>query len=52
MLYWQPLNNGLKMGLKYADASWILEDNDIMNDAIINLRGELYKKYHIYQTVI
>lgn len=49
LLYWELLNNGLRMGLKYAEASWILEDNDMMNNAIVNLGGELFKKYRIYQ---
>jgi len=49
LLYWELLNNGVGMGLQYAEASWILEDNEMMNNAVLNLGGKLYKKYRIYQ---
>jgi hypothetical protein len=49
LLYYTLLNNGIKMGLKFAEASWILEDNEMMNNSVLNLGGELFKKYRIYQ---
>lgn len=49
VIYWELLNNAAKLGIRYGEASWILEDNEMMNKAIINIGGELYKKYRIYQ---
>jgi hypothetical protein len=48
VLYWELLNNAAKLGIYTGEASWILEDNEMMNNAIINLGGELYKRYRIY----
>jgi len=39
-------------GLKYADAGWILENNDLMNSAIKAINGEPYKKYRFYEKAI
>ena len=48
LLYWALIQNAAKLGIKYGEASWILEDNEMMNNALINMGGELYKKYRIY----
>ena len=32
-----------------GDASWILENNLMMNRALINLNGEVYKKFRLYE---
>ncbi|WP_316788454.1 hypothetical protein [Pedobacter frigoris] len=39
-------------GLKYAEASWTLEHNDLVNNAIIAIKGDPYKKYRIYEKAI
>ncbi|TKC09511.1 hypothetical protein [Pedobacter frigoris] len=39
-------------GLKYAEASWTLEHNDLVNNAIIAIKGDPYKKYRIYEKTI
>lgn len=39
-------------GLKYAEASWTLEHNDLVNNAIIAIKGDPYKKYRIYEKSI
>lgn len=40
----------LKHNFEYAEASWILEDNEMMNRAFQGVvKGELYKKYRIYE---
>jgi len=48
VIYWELLNNAAKLGIYTGEASWILEDNDMMNNAIINMGGELFKRYRIY----
>lgn len=32
-----------------AEASWILENNDMMNQGLRNINGEVYKTYRIYE---
>ncbi|QNK63814.1 GNAT family N-acetyltransferase [Pedobacter sp. PAMC26386] len=39
-------------GLKYAEASWTLEHNDLVNNAIRAIKGDPYKKYRIYEKPI
>jgi len=49
LLYWEIVNRAADIGIMYGEASWILEDNEMMNNAMINIGGEIYKKYRIYQ---
>lgn len=35
-----------------AEASWILENNEQMNQALINMGGEAYKKYRIFEKAL
>lgn len=37
---------------QYAEASWVLEDNYLMNAAILNIRGEPYKRYRVFEKAI
>ena len=39
-------------GMEYAEASWTLEHNDLVNNAIIAIKGDPYKKYRIYERAI
>jgi GNAT superfamily N-acetyltransferase len=39
-------------GLKYAEAGWTLEHNDLVNNAIIAIKGDPYKKYRIFEKSI
>jgi hypothetical protein len=32
-----------------GEASWVLDDNEMMNRAALMMNGELYKRYRIYQ---
>ncbi|MDR3611460.1 MAG: hypothetical protein P4L27_12910 [Ignavibacteriaceae bacterium] len=50
VFYWEIVNRARELGIKLGEASWILEDNEMMNrgagDGVMN--GELYKKYRLY----
>ena len=48
-LYVRIWNNGMDMGVKGAEASWILEDNPRMRGALEKLGARIYKTYRIYQ---
>jgi GNAT superfamily N-acetyltransferase len=49
MLY-EGLQVGYQLGLKGAEASWILEDNVPMHRVLQVFGAEAYKTYRIYQT--
>jgi hypothetical protein len=39
----------MQKGVKMAEASWILEHNDMMNRALEHINSKVYKKYRIYE---
>ncbi|QJD97812.1 hypothetical protein HH214_18980 [Mucilaginibacter robiniae] len=51
-LYGTIIKEYRRKGLKYAEASWTLENNDLINNAIQAINGEPYKKYRIYEKSI
>ncbi len=46
--YFKIFDDGIKKGFTVGEASWILENNAMMNRAIIKIGGELSKKYRLY----
>jgi hypothetical protein len=48
VLYAKTFNNGTNMGYYVGEASWILENNIMMNRALKNINAEHYKTYRIY----
>ena len=50
VMYWHIGHRAVKLGIEYGEASWILEDNAMMNRALqVTMNGEVYKKYGIYE---
>ncbi len=43
------IENGFKLNIEYAEASWILEDNDMMKRGMEVVNGEIYKRYNVYE---
>jgi len=41
-----------RKNFKHAEASWILEGNDLMNRAIQNINGHPHKRYRIFEKAI
>jgi len=39
----------VRKGYKWAEMSWILENNTMVNRAIALLGGKVYKTYRVYQ---
>jgi hypothetical protein len=39
----------LKLGYKWSELGWNLEDNDLINEFDIAIGGKIYKKYIIYE---
>ncbi len=49
VLCYELLKQGNASGIEFAEGSWILEDNEMMNRAMRNFFGEIYKEYHVYE---
>lgn len=45
----ETFRTGVAKGYRWAELSWILEDNTLMNRAAEAFGAELYKKYRIYE---
>lgn len=43
------MKNGKQKGFRMAEASWMLEHNDLMNRAIEHMNGKRYKTYRIFE---
>jgi hypothetical protein len=43
------MKNGRSKGINFAEASWMLEHNDMMNKAIEHLNGKRYKTYRLLE---
>lgn len=52
VFYVQSYNVGVKRGYTWAEMSWVLEDNTLMNRVLKLLGAKLYKKYRIYEIKI
>ncbi len=49
LLYYSIGENARKIGITKGEASWVLEDNEMMNRALTQtMHAELYKTYRIY----
>jgi len=43
---------GRALGIEWGELSWTLEDNTPVNLLIRSVRGDLYKKYRLYETTL
>lgn len=48
----EGLMTGLRLGFKTAEASWILEDNVMMQRLLQPFGGQVYKTYRIYERAV
>lgn len=51
-LYYECMMRAAKHGIMQGEASWILEDNTMMNRGAETMKGRIYKKYRIYEIEI
>jgi len=47
--YAKTIKTGRSKGINAAEASLILETNEMMNQALININAQVYKTYRLYQ---
>ncbi|MFO7444908.1 MAG: hypothetical protein R6W90_01015 [Ignavibacteriaceae bacterium] len=52
VLYWEIANRAHDKGYDLGEASWVLEDNDMMIRGAEVMNGEIYKKYRVYELEI
>ncbi len=52
VFYWEIVNRAANVGILLGEASWILEDNAMMNRGAEVMNGTIYKKYRIYRKLI
>jgi len=52
ILMLEALKGSQRVGYKYCECSWVLEDNILTQRAAEMMGGKLYKKYRVYQTRI
>ena len=50
--YARTYQTALRKGIKRAEASWILEGNDMMNRALIQIKGKVFRKHRIYEKTL
>lgn len=49
VLYLEIVRRGIALGCEWGEASFILEDNDMMNRPLQDMGGEVYKKYRVLE---
>lgn len=49
VFYWEIVNRAHQIGIDLGEASWILEDNEMMNRGAAVMGGEKYKTYRVYE---
>jgi GNAT superfamily N-acetyltransferase len=52
LFYQKYIEEGLKRGVRTAELSWILENNDLMNRPIQRMGGRVYKTYRMYDRAL
>ena len=52
VFYWEIVNRAAEIGIRLGEASWVLEDNDMMNRGLELMNAERYKRYRIWEKVI
>ena len=50
--YTKSYQTALDKGIQRAEASWILEGNDMMNRALLQIKGKVYRKHRLYEKTI
>jgi len=48
IFYWEIVHRAANIGIRLGEASWVLEDNEMMKRGAQVMNGELYKTYRIY----
>ena len=50
--YTKAFEEAKNKNMEYGEASWILENNEAMNKALLNINGTVYKKHRLYKKAV
>ena len=51
-MYVRSFQVARRKGIKRSEASWILENNDLMNRALVQIGGKVFRKHRMYEKPI
>ncbi len=51
-LYVRSFQTALRKGIERAEASWILENNALMNRALVQIGGRVFRRHRIYEKTL
>lgn len=49
VFYWEIVHRASEIGIRKGEASWVLEDNEMMNRGLELMNADRYKKYRIWE---
>ena len=52
IFYWEIVNRAAEIGIRLGEASWVLEDNDMMNRGLELMNAQRYKTYRIWEASV
>jgi len=52
IFYWEIVNRAAEIGIRLGEASWVLEDNDMMNRGLELMNAHRYKTYRIWEVAV
>lgn len=52
VFYWEIVNRASDLGVYFGEASWVLEDNEMMNRGLELMNAERYKRYRIWEVEV
>ncbi len=50
--YVRTYQTAMRKGIPRGEASWILENNDMMNRALLQINGKVFRKHRIYEKTL
>jgi GNAT superfamily N-acetyltransferase len=50
--YVRNFETGQRKGIQRGEASWILENNDLMNRALLHINGKVFRKHRLYEKML
>jgi hypothetical protein len=51
-LYVRTYQAAIRKGIRYGEASWILENNVMMNRALTQIGGRVFRKHRLYEKAL
>ena len=51
-MYVRSYQAALRKGIQRGEASWILENNDLMNRALLQMGGKVFRKHRLYEKAL